>query len=262
MKKLVTIFLISIFASTAQAKVIGKTVEYKINDTIMKGYIAYDDRFTGKRPGILLVHEWWGHNDYTRRRARILAKLGYVAFSLDMYGKGKIANHPKDAGKFKAEVDKNRQLKKARFMAAYDLLKQNPYTDTSKLAALGYCFGGGVVLDMMREGIDLDAVVSFHGSLSTNNPASKQQAIKTRVLVLNGEADKFVKPEQISAFKQEMEQAGIQYKFINYPDAMHAFTNPEATKMGRKFKIPIAYDAKADKASWEEMQKLFKEIFK
>lgn len=261
MKRLAVIILISVFATQAQAKLIGKNVEYMSGDTIMKGYLAYDDRFKGKRPGVLVVHEWWGHNDYARTRARMLAKLGYIAFSLDMYGKGKLANHPKDAGQFSGAVKKDMKVARARFLAALEQLNKQPFTDTDKTAAIGYCFGGGIVLEMARLGVDLDAVVSFHGSLGTTSPATKG-SVSAKILVLNGEADPFVKPEQIAAFKTEMEQAGVAYKFINYPNARHAFTNPAATKLGRKFKIPIEYNKEADKASWREMKQFFQDVFK
>jgi len=261
MRNLIAFISLALFAGVAQAAVKGEEVTYKQGDTTMTGYIAYDDKIKGKRPGVLVVHEWWGHNDYVRKRADMLAELGYVAFAIDMYGDGKTADHPSDAGKFAGEVRSNMPVAEARFQAALKQLENHPMTDKKKTAAIGYCFGGGVVLEMARRGVNLDGVVSFHGSLPTDNPAQKG-AVKARVLVLNGEADPMVKPEHIDAFKKEMQAAGVKYEFINYPEALHAFTNPAATELGKKFNIPIAYDEAADKASWAKMQGFLKTIFK
>lgn len=261
MRKLLAIMIITLASSVAQAKIVGKVVEYQEGDTKLKGYLAYDDKIKGKRPGVLVVHEWWGHNDYVHKRADMLAKLGYVAFALDMYGNGQTADHPKDAGKFAGMVRSNMPVAKARFMAALEQLENNPMTDKDKVAAIGYCFGGGIVLEMARQGVDLKGVASFHGSLNTDTPA-KPGEVKAKVLVLNGEADPMVKPEQIEGFKQEMQAAGVSYEFVNYPGAKHAFTNKAATSLGKKFNIPIEYNAKADKASWAKMKDFFKDLFK
>lgn len=239
----------------------GQEVTYTANGTTLKGYIAHPAAGGGKRPGVLVVHEWWGNNDYTRKRADMLAQLGYVAIAIDMYGDGKLADHPKDAGAFSGEVRKNMDVAEKRFRAAMSLLQSQPDVDRDRIAAIGYCFGGGIVLEMARRGVDLDGVVSFHGSLPTQTPA-KAGGVKAKVLVLNGEADSFIKPEQIDAFKKEMAAAGVDYRFINYPGAVHAFTNPDATENGKKFNIPLAYDANADKQSWDEMQKFLTTVLK
>ncbi|MDH5446022.1 MAG: dienelactone hydrolase family protein [Gammaproteobacteria bacterium] len=243
-----------------QAKVVGKNVNYSAAGTSMKGYIAYDDSIKGKRPGILIVHEWWGHDKYARKRADMLAKLGYTAFALDMYGNGKQASHPKEAGSFSGAVKKNMPLAKKRFLAAMKQLQSHTNTQQDKIAAIGYCFGGGIVLEMARLGVDLKAVASFHGSLGTSKPAKKGK-LKAKVLVLNGAADPFVKPNQIAGFKKEMEAAGVDYQFINYPGAKHSFTNPGADAYGKKFGIPLAYDKESDEKSWQAMQDLFKQVF-
>ncbi len=267
MKKILKMFVGAIFVvmvfniTSAHAKIVGKTVEYTADGTVMKGYLAYNDKIEGKRPGILVVHEWWGLNDYTRRRARMLAELGYTALALDMYGEGKQATHPDDAGKFATEVMKNFDMGKARFLAGEDLLKKQPTVDPGRIAAIGYCFGGGVVLNIARQGADLKGVVTFHGSLMAVKPA-EPGTIKGKLLVLHGGDDKFTTPEQIESFKQEMTRAGADYKFIVYPGAMHAFTNPDATAYGKKFKIPLAYNKKADKESWAEMKKFLEETLK
>jgi len=226
----------------------------------MKGFVAYDDSIETVRPGILVIHEWWGHNAYARKRARMLAEMGYTALAVDMYGDGQTADHPDDAGKFSSAVGGNLPLAKARFEAAVDTLRQEPTVAKGKIAAIGYCFGGGILLNMARMGTDIDGVVSFHGSLATGSPAQKGD-IKTRVRVFNGADDPFVKAEQIEAFKQEMEAAGVDYKFVNYPGAVHSFTNPDADTFGKKFKLPLAYNAEADKDSWQQTQAFFREIF-
>jgi len=261
MKRITGMMLLFFLAASAQAKLVTEEVNYKQGDTPLKGMIAYDDKFSGKRPGILVVHEWWGQNAYARHRAEMLAKLGYTAMALDMYGNGKTASHPKDAGKFATEVNSHPEVAKARFEAALAVLKKQSTVDANNIAAIGYCFGGGIVLNMARMGVDLKGVASFHGSLATTTPAEKGK-VKAKIMVFNGEADPFTKPEQIAAFKAEMDKAGVDYKFINYPGAKHSFTNPGADKFGKEFNLPLAYNKKADKDSWKRMQKFFKRIFK
>ena len=253
-------FISIVFACNANAEIITKEVSYKQGDTVMKGLVAYDDAIAGKRPGVLVVHEWWGHNAYARNRARMLAELGYTALAVDMYGDGKTADHPDDAGKFSKAVGGNLPLAKARFDAAVATLQQQDTVEPDHIAAIGYCFGGGILLNMARLGTDIDGVVSYHGSLATSSPAEKGD-IKTRIRVFNGADDPFVKAEDIEAFKQEMEAAGADYKFVNYPGAKHSFTNPEADTFGKKFNLPLAYDEDADKDSWQQTQVFFKEIF-
>lgn len=256
------IFIVSIFSVLpAWAEVQGTEVNYQSGDTTLKGYLATDPALKGPRPGILVVHEWWGHNDYARKRARMLAELGYTALAVDMYGDGKQAAHPEDAGKFAGEVRKNAAAAKARFLAAMKLLQSQPGVQNDKIAAIGYCFGGGVVLEMARRGVDLAGVASFHGSLGTAQAAQKGD-VKAKVLVMNGDADPFVKAEQISAFKQEMQAAGVDFEFIGYPEAKHSFTNPGADAFGQKFKLPLAYNADADRKSWDKMQAFFTDIFR
>ncbi|MCB0285417.1 MAG: dienelactone hydrolase family protein [Calditrichia bacterium] len=238
----------------------GKPVDYTVDGMTMKGYLAYDADKTGKRPGILVVHEWWGATEYVRERADMLAKLGYTALAVDMYGEGKIADHPDDAMKFATEVMQNIPAGEQRFREAMKLLKSQATVDTSKIGAIGYCFGGGVVLHMARAGMPLDAVVSFHGSIATQNPA-KEGDVKAAILVCNGADDPFVTAEQIDAFKAEMEAAGADFKFVNYPGAVHSFTNPDADANGQKFEMPLAYNKAADEQSWQDMQDLFNRVF-
>jgi dienelactone hydrolase len=255
-----TLMFVAAAIASAEPKIEGKTVRYSAGGVVMDGYLAYDANIQGKRPGIIVVHEWWGLNDYARMRARMLAGLGYTALALDMYGGDKVAAHPEDAQKFSSEVMKHFDVARQRFTAGLDLLKKEPTVDPSRIAAVGYCFGGGIVLNMARLGVDLKGVASFHGNLAAVKPA-QPGSIKAKILVLHGGADKFTTPEQIESFKKEMESAKADFRFISYPGALHSFTNPDADEMARKFKMPIGYNADADKKSWEELTKFLKEIF-
>lgn len=242
-------------------KVIGKVTAYATDSTEMIGYLAMDVNDSSKRPGVLVVHEWWGHNEYSRQRAEMLADLGYVALAVDMYGDGKQAAHPDEAGEFAGMVMGNFDEAKARFDAALETLKNHPNVDDEKLGAIGYCFGGSVVLSMANAGYDLDAVASFHGGLGL--PVMPDSSnLKAQVLVANGAEDPFVTEQQISDFKAAMDAAGADYKFINYEGAVHSFTSKVADSVGAKFNMPLAYNAAADSASWEEMKVLFAEAFK
>ncbi|KAF0202987.1 MAG: dienelactone [Gallionellaceae bacterium] len=262
MKKLfLSCVLLCISTSAALATVQGKEVTYSADGTTLKGWIAYDDAAKGKRPAVLVVHEWWGHNAYARKRANMLAELGYVALAVDMYGDGKQALHPDDAGKFAGEVSKNKPMAKARFEAAMKLLRAQGNVDSAKLAAVGYCFGGSVVLSMAREGEDLKAVASFHGGLGTDSPAQPGK-IKGQVRSFTGADDKMIPVAQVEGFKQEMEKAGVNYKAVVYPGAMHSFTNPDADEYGKKFNLPLAYNAAADKDSWAQLQVFLAEVLK
>ena len=243
-----------------QAAVVGKEVSYQTGDTVMKGYLAYDDALTGKRPGILVVHEWWGHNSYARKRAEMLAGLGYTAMAVDMYGGGKTADHPDNAGKFATAVRQNQDMMQARFNAARHYLNSHETVDPELNAAIGYCFGGSVVLGMARSGADLDGVVSFHGGLDGLPPVADK--VTAKILVANGADDPFVSKESIELFKKEMETAGADFEFIDYPGARHSFTNPEANVFGEKFGLPLEYNAEVDKASWQKMQQFLDSIFK
>jgi dienelactone hydrolase len=248
-------------ASAAQAGVQGREVDYSADGTALKGYIAYDDARKGKRPGILVIHEWWGHNEYARKRARMFAQQGYTALALDMYGNGKQAMHPDDAKKFAGEVSKNARLAKARFDAALDLLRQEPTVDENNIAAVGYCFGGSVALNMARIGEPLKAVLSYHGGLGTDHPA-QPGVVKAHIASFSGQDDPFIPAAQVAAFRQEMDGAGVTYIVETYPGAKHAFTNPAADKYGEEFKLPLAYNAAADKASWDEGLAFLADAFK
>jgi dienelactone hydrolase len=244
----------------AIASIQGEEIVYQAGDTTLEGYIAWDASKRGPRPGVIVVHEWWGHNDYARQRARMLAEEGYTALALDMYGKGKRADHPEDAQKLVMEATANAEVAKARFMAAYDLLRKHETVDPEKIAAIGYCFGGGIVLQMARLGTDLDGVATFHGMLATDAPA-QPGAIKAKLLVLHGADDPFIPKEQVQAFKNEMDAAEADYTFIEYPGVMHSFTNPAATELGKKFNLPLVYNEDADQKSWAELQRFLRALF-
>lgn len=248
-------------APNPKANVVTKDVSYSAGGVQLKGYLAYDESTDKKRPGILVVPEWWGLNDYPKMRARQLAELGYVAMAIDMYGNGKVVTTPDSAGQMAQAAMQDKEAFQARFAAALKELAQQPSVDTSKLGAIGYCFGGGVVLRAARLGFPLDGVVSFHGTLGTSEPATRGQ-VKAQMLVLNGAADPMNPPKTVSAFKKEMDAAGAKYRVVNYPGAKHAFTNPAADSVGRKYNMPIAYNKSADQKSWRAMQDFFAKLWK
>jgi len=255
----VAVIILMLVVAPLQAAVVGKEVSYRSGDTEMKGYLAYDDAVNGKRPGILVVHEWWGLNNYARKRADMLAALGYTALALDMYGGGKTADHPEDAGKFSGAVRSNLDLMQARFNAAREFLNSQETVDPEKNAAIGYCFGGSVVLGMARIGADLDGVVSFHGGLGGLPPVTGK--VTARVLVANGADDPFNNADTLASFTKDMALAGGYFELINYPGAQHAFTNPGADALGEKFNLPLKYNAAADRDSWQKMQMFLASIF-
>lgn len=245
-------------SGTARAEVKTQEIEYTQDGTTLQGFIAYDDAATGKRPGVLVVHEWWGHNDHARNAATKLAKAGYVGFALDMFGKGKVTTHPEDAKGFVAEAMKDPAVKKARFDAALEALKKQPQVDAERIGVIGYCFGGGVALDMARAGEDLKAVATFHGSLKPSGEPAKKGTFKPRaILVQTGGADPMVTKDQVKALEQEMKAAGVKVQVITYPGVKHGFTNPAADKAGVE---GLAYDAKADRESWDALLKYLKSV--
>lgn len=242
-------------------EVVGEEITYVSDSTLMKGYIAYDKNSTAAMPGIIVVHEWWGHNDYARERANKLAALGYVAFAVDMYGDGKKADHPSDAMTFATSVMGDFEVGKKRFKSAIKTLKSHKGVDAEKLAAIGYCFGGSVVLSMANSGEDLDAVAAFHSGLGLSVwPDSG--SVKAKVLVCNGADDPFITPEQIAYFKNQLDSAGADLEYVSYPGAVHAFTSMEADAKGKEFNLPLAYNADADAKSWAELLTLLETTFK
>lgn len=237
-----------------------QTVNYNADTVKMEGFVVYDDGNDKKRPAVLVVPEWWGLNEYAKGRARQLANLGYVAMAVDLYGNGAIADDPETAKKLSGPFYQDAQMAKSRFDAALAKIKSFSQVDTNNIAAIGYCFGGSQVLNAAKLGDNLKGVVSFHGNLA-GVPADKS-LLKAKILVCHGEADQFVKPEEVANFKKQMDSIGAVYTFKSYPGATHAFTNPNATATGKKFTMPIEYNAAADSASWKEMKHFFSVIFK
>ena len=246
--------------NTSAANIKSEQVNYQANGVNLKGYIAWDANQTAPRPGVLVVHEWWGQTDYIRSRARMLAELGYCGFALDMYGDGKTATTPDEAGKLMNGVLGNMDEGVARFQAARKALESHSASDASKTAAMGYCFGGAVVLEMARRGMDLKGVASFHGALGTQTKVAPG-SIKAKILVMHGNDDVLVPQDQVDAFQKEMANAKADVKFVGYPGALHGFTNPAATGNGEKYGMPLAYNESADKQSWVELSQFLKKIF-
>jgi dienelactone hydrolase len=239
-----------------------REVFYSADGLKMKAFLAWDDAIAGQRPGVLVVHEFWGLNDYAKGRAEMLAKLGYTALAVDMYGEGKVAESRDEAGALMTALLEDLPNCRARFAAALELLKAHNTVDENRIGAIGYCMGGGIVLHMARYGMDLGLVASFHGSLPLVVAAPGEgEKINGRVVAYNGEADVFVPAEAIAAFKAEMVKAGADYQFINLPGALHGFSNPEATAKGEKFNMPLKYDELADQCSWAHLRLLMQSAF-
>ncbi|MBS1255821.1 MAG: Carboxymethylenebutenolidase [Deltaproteobacteria bacterium] len=231
---------------------------YTVDGKEFKGYLAWDDSSGEIRPGVLVFPEWWGLNDYIRRRTEQIAELGYVAMGVDMYGEGKTADNPDQAGSLMNAVLDDKQIVKARVEGAYDVLKSHSLSNPGRLGAIGYCFGGAMVLNMARMGIDLRAVVSFHGALdSFFTPAPGD--VKAKVLVCHGAADEFIPQEAIEQFKSEMDAARADYEFIAYEGAYHGFSNTAATERGKQYNLPLAYNENADRDSWDAMKNMFEQ---
>jgi dienelactone hydrolase len=258
MRCFVPAFTVLVVAMNANGEVRTKAVEYKLGDVAMIGYLAWDDAIPGRRPGVLVVPEWYGLNDYAESRARQLAQLGYVALGVDMYGNGLVAKDPSEAGRLAGALRSDRPQMRARARAALETLRQNPLCDPHRIAAIGYCFGGGVVLELARSGADIAGAVSFHGNLDTPNPEDAKN-IKAKVLVLHGADDPHVNAAQVANFQQEMGNAKVDWQMIFYGGAVHSFTNPAA---GDDPSRGVAYNAAADRRSWQAMKDFFAEIFK
>ncbi len=255
--------LLALSITTPALAAIKETpVTYSDGQTTMKGFVVYDTAKSGKRPGIIMVHEWWGITKHIHNEARRLAGQGYTAFIADMYGDAKTADNPKDAGALYASVMKNPRAMETRFNAAREQLAKQPTVDATRIGAVGYCFGGAVVLNMARAGADLAGVVGFHASLDLNTTAPAPGTVKAKMLVLNGADDPFVKKEEYAKLKADMDAAKADYRVIEYPGAVHAFTNPEATALGKKFNLPLRYDEKVNKEAEGEASKFFTTLFK
>jgi dienelactone hydrolase len=238
----------------------AENVDITADTTTMKSFVAYDESKTDKRPIVLVVPEWWGVTDFTRSKAKQLAQDGYFALVVDMYGNGKTADNPDAAMGYAGSFYKNPQLATSRLLAALAKAKTYPQADSSKTAAIGFCFGGSMVLNAAKLGAPLDGVVSFHGGLQGVPPA--KNTVTSKILVLNGAADPYVPEQDVANFKKQLDSAGVPYTFKDYPDAKHAFTNPEADEFAKKFKMGVGYNEAADKNSWNDMNSFFADLWK
>ena len=243
----------------AEAKIVAKAVEYKDKDAVLEGFVAYDDARQGKLPGVLVVHEWTGQGEYVQERARMLAKLGYVAFAPDIYGRGIRPSQGKEAGELSGKYKNDRPLMRERAFAGLDELKKQPKVDVTRLAAIGYCFGGTVVLELARAGADLRGVASFHGGLSAPMPAEVGK-VKAKVVAFHGAEDPNVPETEVKGFEDEMRKAKVDWSLTKYANAVHAFTNPHMTG-ANAFPGSAEYNAAADHRSWAALQDSFKEWF-
>jgi len=254
-QSLVLVIALGLAAAT-HAEVKVASVQYQDGDQVLTGFIAYDDSLPGKRPGVLVVHEWWGLNDYAKRRAEMLAELGYVAFAADMYGDNRVTEHAADAKGWMMQISENQEAWQRRALAGLDALKASDKVDGERLAAIGYCFGGATVMQMAYAGADLDGVVSFHGALPVATP-EQQKAIKPSILIAHGDQDSHVPAERVAAFQQALDAAGADWQMVSYGGAKHGFTNPDAGGYGIE---SLAYDPKADARSWSLMQSFLAEV--
>ena len=257
MARLILFLLLLGLVWNAAAQTKSEVVQYKQGDARLQGYLAHDTSLKGRRPGVLVVHDWFGLSDYAKMRADQLAGLGYVAFAADVYGEGKQLSNNQDASAEAGKFYKDRQLFRARVRAGLDYLASLPDVDPSKLAVIGYCFGGSGALELARSGAPIKGVVSFHGGLSTPTPGDAKN-IKAKVLVLHGADDPFVKQEDVKAFMDEMRGGGVDYQIVQYSDAVHGFTKKES---GTDKSKGMAYNEAADRRSWRAMQDFFDEIF-
>lgn len=242
-----------------EIKIDGEEIAYETGSTLMKGYIAHNEALEGKRPGILVVHEWWGHDEYAREKADELAELGYVALAVDMYGQGKQAQHPDEAMEFSSNVMKNFDTAKQRFMAAMQTLKADKNVDPDNISAIGFCFGGSVALAMANSGADLDAVAVFHSGLGL--PVMPTEDLKAKLLIQNGAEDKMITDEQEKEFKAQLDAVNADYEYIAYEGVMHSFTNKDADSLAKKYNLPLAYDEEAATKSWEKMTNFLEDIY-
>ena len=242
----------------AQAEVQTREITYEHDGTSFRGTLAWDDSLQGKRPGVLVVHEWWGLNDYVRDRARQLAEMGYVAFAVDMYGADKVTEHPAQAQEWMSQIVANVDQWRDRAMKGLELLRAEERVDASRLAAIGYCFGGATVMQLAYAGADVDGVVSFHGSLPPA-PDEALDDIKASILAAHGSQDSFVPAERVAAFQAQLDKANADWQLHVYAGARHGFTNPDAGDYGLD---GLRYDAEADRRSWASMQSFFDEVLR
>lgn len=257
MHKAVIFTLLAITALNARGGIVSKPIEYKEGDKVLEGWSVYDDAIQGKRPAVLVVHQWKGLGDYEKKRAEMLARLGYNVLAVDIYGKGVRPQTPQAAGAEAGKYKSNRTLLRARVRAGLQALANHELTDPKRIAAIGYCFGGTTVLELARSGADIAGVVSFHGGLDSPTPGDGKN-IKAKVLALHGADDPFVPAKDLAAFEDEMRQSGVDWQLIAYGGAVHSFTDWDAGSDNSK---GAAYNERADRRSWEAMKQFFAELF-
>lgn len=255
--KLVFALLLTSLLPSASAEVVSETIEYRDGNTLLTGHLYFDDSIQGRRPGVLVIHEWWGLNDYAKKRAEMLADMGYVAFAADMYGDNRVTTHARDAKGWMTQITSNVDAWQQRARLGLEVLKKHRLTRADDTAAIGYCFGGATVMQLAYSGSDVDGVVSFHGSLPVASEA-QAKAVKTRVMVAHGYADSFIPKERVADFKSALDAAGVDWQFNTYSGARHGFTNPDAGTYGND---GLAYDANADRRSWQQMSSFLAEVF-
>lgn len=253
----VALLALVILPGSGGAAIQTKTVEYRDGEAELKGYLVWDDSSEEKRPGVVVVHEWWGLNDYARKRAEMLASMGYAAFAVDMYGKDQVTQHAEEAGGWMKQITANVESWQRRALLGLNLLRDEAIVDPERLGAIGYCFGGATVMQMAYAGANLKGVVSFHGSLPLPTPEQAKQ-IKSSILIAHGSADSFVPEERVRAFQKALDEASVKWEMAIFGGAQHAFTNPGAEKYGVK---GLRYDADADRRSWELMATFFSDLF-
>jgi len=258
MKKYILIIALIFCSMNVKSEIVTQDIEYNDGSTVLQGYLAYDNSFSGTRPGILIIHQWRGLSDYEKMRARQLAEMGYIAFAADLYGKDVRPSGPEEASKEAGKYYGDPLLFRQRLIAGFEELKKQTYIDAGKTAAIGYCFGGSGVLELARSGADILGVISFHGGLKTKNPEDAKN-IKCRVLVQHGAVDPYVPNDDVLNFKKEMESAGVDYVLTEYAGAVHSFTMESA---GNDPSKGSAYNEKADRRSWEAMKQFFAELFR
>lgn len=256
----IPLVLTALIAAPATAAIQTQEIEYSVQGQTHTGYMAWDDSLSGERPGVLVVHEWWGHGEFSRNQAEKLAEEGYTALALDMYGEGKHADHPEQAKEFMEQASSNMDLMQARFRTAMQQLQGHDTVDPDQIAAQGYCFGGAVVLNMARLGMDLEGVVSFHGSLGSPIEAESGE-VDAAVRAYTGGADQMVPAKQVSGFVQEMHSADVDYALRSFPGVQHSFMNPEADQYARDFDMPVGYDEHAAETAWEGTLRFYDGIF-
>jgi dienelactone hydrolase len=260
-KNLFIVLFIFGLTATANAGIHTEAVQYSSGGVQLTGFLAYDDAVKGKRPGILVVHEWWGHNKHAQNRARKLAELGYTAFALDMYGSGKLAEHPKKAGEFMSAAFKNWEASQAKFKEAKKILQAHKTVYAENIGAIGFCFGGAVSIRMARGGESLKGVVAFHSALPDQPKLAKDQ-MNAAILVINGAEDAFLKSDTVAAFAKEMMDANVDFTYMSLKGVRHSYTNPQADEFSKKFNLPaLKYDQAADQQSWKAMHRFFQRVF-